>query len=736
MKRTIKPAPTRLATKILLRLIVLPLLFAALLAITALVTINTMFKSQDLEAIVTNQLQELFKRPVRIEYATLSLTGEIKIKGLKVIEPDSSIQNFIEADYIYATYRFMPLANKKIEINSLSFISPKIILLKKKDGTWNLSDILAAYRSIPKKNRLDKISEAEIKDGTLIIRDQASSWQYALENVNVRLDDFKPGQSAPFSMGLFLKNKTPGKYYEGRLYAEGNIDLAGFNWEKASVSELKIQLSLLNKSARIKGELKDFRRPEIKLKGELQNFRSSEISALWRSPRAFSAPPTIWDINAVFVSTRTVEVSASIEPLKIKTTGTIDFSSPSFSYAFNTSIPAFDLALLKKTGIELPVTEAAGKAQGLISFSGGPKGFNVSNLELKADKTSFVYKALRCQETDFASRFSENFKDNHIDLRNGVFTLGKARLTWFDLITGFSKDLFGISYSGKINGQPLRGRVDINDPFTDKKTLSVIGYSSALTYKDAWDFIIDLKNLLHRAEKKIQYESEIAWIRKLKNSVPSGFSSFKLLYKTDFFKHDYFDARDFNLSADLKHIAGTLEKLQGTVSIKTSSCTFHDIQKTSEQDRIYYIVSMPLRLIYNMNRMGALKFGYTLDNAAFNSIGGDYELDAGRVRVKNFFLEGRDFSIYAEGELNFTDETMSLKIYTISSKYYAMGSLPESMTDSSGKPALAFTLVGKMNKPDITMMSPKDSGSIIKAAEKKGVGIDFKRLNNFLGGKK
>jgi hypothetical protein len=145
---------------------------------------------------------------------------------------------------------------------------------------------------------------------------------------------------------------------------------------------------------------------------------------------------------------------------------------------------------------------------------------------------------------------------------------------------------------------------------------------------------------------------------------------------------------------------------------------------------------MPVLLIYRMNRMGALKFGYKLKDAAFNSMGGDYMLNSGRVQVKNFFMEGRDFSAYAEGELNFSDETMKLKIYTISSKYYDMGSLPEAMTDSSGKPALAFTIEGKMNKPDINMISPKNSGDIIKAAAKKSVGIDFERLNSFIGGRK
>jgi len=725
-----------LVKRILPRLIILPLLFAALLAVTVLITAKTMFKPSALESIVTDQLQELFKRAVRIEYARLSLTGEIKIKGLQVIEPDSSLQNFIEAEYIYATYRFLPLLNGKIEIDSLVFVSPKITLLRKKDRIWNMSDIFAAYRITPQKNRLGKVNDAEIKNGTLVIEDHAGNRQYLLENVNIRLNGFAPGKGAPFSAAFFFKNTAPGRYYEGRLYSEGAIDLADFNWEKASAGDLKITLSLLNKSARITGGLKNFRRPEINLKAELQDFRSTEISALWRPPHSFRVPRTSWDIRTVFVSTRVVEVSAYVSPLKLTARGIFDFGASTFSYTINASVPASDLARLQREGIALPVAGAGGMAKGRVSFSGRGGNFSLLNLSLNAYKASFTYKDLRCHEGDFSALFSENFKDNRVDLTKGKFTLGKASLTGLEAKTSLSKSLFDINYSGRLNGDQLRGRMAINAPLTDKKTVDFIGYSSSLTYKEARDFILDFKKLLKKSEKTARYKSETAWIRKLKNSIPSGFSSFRLLYRAELFKHDYFDAKNFSLSANLKNITGAIEKINGTVSIKTGSGTFYDVQKTSEQDRMYYIVSMPVLLIYKMNRMGALKFGYTLKDAAFNSIGGNYALSWGRVQVKNFFMEGKDFSAYAEGELNFSDETMKLKIYTISTKYYDMGSLPEAMTDSSGKPALAFTLEGKMNKPEVKMINPKDSGNIIKEAAKKNLGIDFQRLSDFIGGKK
>jgi hypothetical protein len=138
-----------------------------------------------------------------------------------------------------------------------------------------------------------------------------------------------------------------------------------------------------------------------------------------------------------------------------------------------------------------------------------------------------------------------------------------------------------------------------------------------------------------------------------------------------------------------------------------------------------------------MNRTGALKFGYKVNDVSFNSIGGDYSLlGGGRSEIRNFYMDGKEFSAYASGQLDFSNETMNLKIYTISGKYYSMGSLPEAMTDASGKPALAFILSGKMSKPDFKIISPKDSGRIIKEAAQKGAEIDFARIDRFAGGKK
>jgi hypothetical protein len=74
--------------------------------------------------------------------------------------------------------------------------------------------------------------------------------------------------------------------------------------------------------------------------------------------------------------------------------------------------------------------------------------------------------------------------------------------------------------------------------------------------------------------------------------------------------------------------------------------------------------------------------------------------------------------------MDLVNETMDLKVYTISDKYHSMGGMPETMTDASGKPALAFTVTGNANDPKIRAINPRESGKIIDAAIKRGAGLD------------
>lgn len=724
----------KLFKQILARIIFLPLILAAGIAATGLVVAHFMFTPADLESVVVNQFQEILKRPVRIEWARLSATGEIKIKGLQVTEPGPETVDFLRADYIYATYRLMPLLRRKIEIDSVVLVSPKIRLIKHADGTWNISDIFAAYRG-GGSHSLNKIAEAEIKDGELIASNTRSGAAYAFEHFNATLKDFKPSGDCPFYASVFLKSNAFRRPVEGRLYTEGTVNFAGFNWEAAEVKGLSADLTLLEKAAHITGGIKNFRRPVIALKAETPAFRSTEMAYLFSSPWDFTAPRSFWEINAVFTSTKAAQVRLVSRPLNLKAEGTFDLSVSTPQYSFSVWGPPFSLDQVKNYGAKLPVENPSGKIQARLKVSSKDGKPYLSRIFVTTTKAGFKYRTLKAEELDISALLAENFANSYLTASGGKLVMGKDTLSGLALKTQFSNDELDLDYAGLLNGQPVKGRTAILQPFSAAKTVNFTGYSRNLVYSEAKNLILGARELRSPPKKDRVYESKLAWLKILKNSIPSGYAAFKLLYKADHFRHEYMDANDFYVSASLRNFTGDISKLRGDVSVRSGSGTFYQVQKTSEKDRIYYLYSLPLMYISRMNRAGALKFGYQVEDVSFNSIGGDYRLDEGKAELRNFYMDGKDFSAYASGEIDFSNETIKLKIYTISGKYYSMGSLPEAMTDASGKPALAFTLEGKMNKPDFKMISPTESGSIIKAAAQKGAEIDFDKINRFVGGK-
>jgi len=723
------------AKQVVLRVIFLPLILAACLAATAVTAAKYIFTPENLHSIVTNQLQEILKRPVRIEWARLAYTGEIKIKGLRVTEPGPETLDVITADFIYATCRLLPLLRRRVEIDSLSFISPKILLIKRADGYWNISDIFSGHRKTGKKSSLNRISSAQIKDGEVSVTYAASGKSYHFENFSLNLKNFEPGGDSPFDASFFFKSDAFRKPVKGRIYAEGVVNFAGFDWEKAEVKGLTADLAVFNKSAKFTGGLKNFRRPVIMLKAETPEFKSSELAYLFSSPVKFTAPRSNWDLRIARTSAATFSMNVAAKPLNMRMVGTLDLSLSTPSYNYTVSAPPLPLTLIKRY-CELPLTNPSGKITVSINVSSKDGRPQVSKVTANSTWAGFRYQALFAADLNTTALLSENFSSSYITASDGKLALGPARLAGLKLQSDISKEELALTYSGRLNKHPVKGKTAIVKPFSSSKKVYFTGYSKELKFSETKRLILDIIKLRGVPRKKRSRSSRLVWLRTLKNSIPSGYSFFKLLYKADHFSHEYMEADNFYISATLKNISGSIEKLNGDIAIRSGRGTFFDVQDTSEKDRVYYIFSMPLRLIYKWNRTGALKFGYKLKDISFNSIGSDYSINKGRVHVKNFYMDGKEFSAHAEGYIDFPRETMDLKIYTISGKYYSMGSLPESLTDASGKPALAFTLKGKMTKPDITMLSSKDAGRIIQEAANNAPAMNLTKIKNLLGGKK
>ena len=80
---------TKHITKLLLRIVSAAALLIVLVVLIGALIIKVMFTPEHLNAVLTDQLQQIFQRPVQMKSASIVVFKGIRIKGLKVLDaPD------------------------------------------------------------------------------------------------------------------------------------------------------------------------------------------------------------------------------------------------------------------------------------------------------------------------------------------------------------------------------------------------------------------------------------------------------------------------------------------------------------------------------------------------------------------------------------------------------------------------------------------------------------------------
>ncbi len=723
------------AIKIILpRLIVLPLIFFALLLGCGFIVVKTMFNSSNMRAILTDQLQKTFKRTVVFTSAKISLSGKIKLQDLKIFDPGKKTnQHLINADIVYVSYRLIPLLRKNISIDKIYLMSPKINLIKNANGIWNFSDI---FDDSKKSNtQLTQIKSAEIKNGMIIMNDIENDVSYTLEDVTLNIDNFKLFKETPYSFSALLKVKKPYSI-EGRFYCDGLINTNGFDWEKAYIKKMKITSTILEKSVTTVISVNNLKYPKFKLDLDAKKI-NTKLPLDRKKSYELNIDHLKGYMNAELSKENKLVINSSLlqsEKLSLETEGSIIISTPSPKYDLNLFVKPFPLSELNIIFPKLPIKKASGKGQFKIAFNNIADKINIKRALISTEKAGFTYRKIKFSNLDITGLISEKIKNNKFTLKKGSFILPTNIVTDLNIKSDINSKLLIASFDGKWNKHNTKGLLKILNPLTQKKSLNLTAYTANLNATKLRDIVLEIKYALPPKEKS--FYSKIKWVSNVKNAIPKGFSLITGNIKADTVSHEYFKSKDFYFSGKLKNFSGDVEKIRGEISIQSGAGTFFKVQKTSEKDRLYNIVALPVLMMFKMNRMSALKLGAVLKDVDFYSVGGDYSFDSGKIHIKNFFMDGKEFSAYSTGDLDLMSETMDLKVYTISNKYYSMGTLPEFLTDDSGKPALAFRLTGKMNNPSFKMLSPKKSGKIIKDAKNKGVAINIKEINKMIGGVK
>ncbi|MFH1619927.1 MAG: AsmA-like C-terminal region-containing protein [bacterium] len=734
-------------TKLFFRILVSVLLLLVLGLGTGMLIVKAMFTPEHLSAVLTDQLQQIFQRPVKLGQVSVVFFRGIKIEDLKVMDaPDLPGRSFISSGVLIANYRLLPLLTGKLVFKELNLESPKIEILRRHDGSWNFSDIADKHRLRRKRHpagmALDLGADRMIiHGGTVNYMNLRSNFQHTVHGIDFSFSDFRPDGDFPFSLSLLTKNSFRGRIREGSLYFEGMLNLAGLTWQKAALKNASIDASFGDRPFSVKGRLNNFINPEISMNLELPDLSARDLEYFSFSMPGVSLPSSRWTVEAAFPAGGKIElrsVEGKLGPLALRARGDFDFTEDSPRHRLWVQGGPFQLNALRSWWNKAAAWAPSGKAQFKLAVDSIDKGIGVSKVFVLLDKAAFRMGGFRFSDINIVFSARDDFREFSFKTTGGSVSRGGQKISDIRadcLLSG--ENLEVRSLSAKWNGFPLKGRLSASSLFSKRRKLDIMAYLGKLDIPAAGEMLKSVAGTFSSGRKKTavsKTHTRLKWLRDFRSTLPDEFPVFSGLVQVDRVVHSRFSGRNLRAAWSLKGISAGMKKLSGRISVEAGPGVFYQVQTISEQNKFYRVAFMPFMAMFRLDRLGALKVGARFKDMDFRKIAGDYDLKAGRMKIRNFYVDGSTISACSEGSINWVDENMDVKVYTIFSAESAMGGVSESLTDASGKPALAFTIKGEMEKPSINMLSPKKNGKIIGDASAKGLRADFSRLKKFVRG--
>lgn len=231
-------------------------LIAAVL-IVAMVGLTLFIKSyltdERIRTLVTESAEKSLHRKVSFGAISVSLFSGISVKDFAIREKDSE-EAFLKADAFVLKYQFLPLLSKRLIIDELAVESPRIVITKKADGSFNFSDMTRPKEetSGEKKEKVFdlpvnlSVKSLRIDKARLEYNDPVGAFRRAVVDLDAEIalrvvSDKVIGSSGKIKMNLvevFLKDRPkPVKAVTISVRYQSEVDLAD---RKINISEASI----------------------------------------------------------------------------------------------------------------------------------------------------------------------------------------------------------------------------------------------------------------------------------------------------------------------------------------------------------------------------------------------------------------------------------------------------------------------------------------------------------------
>lgn len=165
-------------------------------------------------SLLENNLAQNLNRKVQIEKIRVNLLGKITLKDVTIQEREKdSAYPFIKIGYIRLNIDIPRLIFRKINISKIRLRNPQLFLRLDKKGLWNFEDLIKM--EMPEKPQKDiafALSDIEISDGSVIVRDEKikeGGVQTELDDIQLKSSGFIKLFPSNVNLSATLKSNPP-----------------------------------------------------------------------------------------------------------------------------------------------------------------------------------------------------------------------------------------------------------------------------------------------------------------------------------------------------------------------------------------------------------------------------------------------------------------------------------------------------------------------------------------------
>lgn len=705
---------------------------AALAATVAgFVVLRSVLTPEKLRSEIQAQLEDTFRRPVRVDHVTLLLHQGVKVSGLEVQETrDFGGGVLLSSQFLIAKYKLIPLLFGRLEFHKIALDSPRIRLVRRADGVSNVQGIGTAAAGgagggmgLPALQVVDDIS---VERGRLEVVDDKLGFRLLVADFGLKAEDFS--FSGPFSLEFSFRNESEvgESTVSARVAFEGKADLGEWRPERSRIEAESLRLEVDGLKAEFSGSWKDTLNPEIRLKAELPALTSEILSRYRRVPPGWSLPPSEWEADLRVVSSSGTPAELRIGRLRaaagegraraaLAVSGRVLSDGTGARLSFGLEPSALETVGALYAGWR--ERSLAGRGEGALAVSGDLRSPEVESLSLKLQEASYA----------FGPGKSFSGLDGSLTAGRG-FSSWEARVTK-GLLTAYGSILGGLDVELRAVGENLAvprlnavwnvARVRLRGCVEDYRKARKIWTEGRIDRLRTDELYAAVETLIEQRRKERGVrpppEEKDLWARVFRNSFPDRFPDIAGRLRIDESFSPNTSVRDVELEWDLRSLSHGLGDADGAFRVRFGAGRIRSVPEVRQSHGLLNVLILPFSFMHEMQRKAVA----SLDTAVLRELDiaqvrGEFLVRDGITDVRYIHFDSPQFIAYADGTADWPREKIDLHVLMRGTR--PRGRLPDRLVDTEGRPSIELYLKNDLNRPTPEMSLRKMRADDIETA--------------------